>query len=771
MSEFLQNENAYSILGDCIVSPVAPQAAVSASPYAEMVHIKRSYRAMKILEQDASIAAQIQTAGKDVDELAEANNLILDTARAGLLAKKLFRAYSQKEIQEGDQDKSNLPPHIPHVNYLLNSLLKGYASSIVSAACAGGKDGIETNLGPMLSYRSVLGGKTGEHNGDHRGGSAALESPLPVLAAIVTTGCTGKFAQVGSERQQPPANAMMGGAQPQTDSAHISQGHRRKFVKSLADWDLLTNLADCIDHPGTDEDALYRSEAACDALLNIVDRVGYPITPTPPGVTVPAVVPRKKKEMHQSVGEEALLATLASDRLIHHLTSCITDGSLNNSMSASRALLGLFDLATGRSKTHSAPPSLDGADADEAAAEAAEKLESERTLVNKLRKCGITSLMHKRLVANVELLVRGMDVESLIDGGSIDTRRDRPGTALTLDEEGAVKHPGHYIIKRPFTARRLNLLTLLADILDYDETGDANGSANIERASNGGGGTTGTDQYGASRVAIDAITDLSLPPRLNKNGGPTEKEGEERENNIVYNPFPGLVDLIFAYPENNMFQIQFYRLFRTLCVTNHERALKVVVQRSKFVARAIRGILGDATLSSRGVLLRCLNALRLLSQSLPPSSFVRHYLDSHDGWKGFLDQLRSTTVEQQREGGGIPLPHQREFGGVGPAGGLEAAIRANPLVEEGGGPPATSARGRQDCRSTSTWEARMRPNWASRASRPIQVGTGAILPAPAQRGGGRAVGIETRAGKAQARRRKRRKRRRRNKLSKQYASS
>jgi len=677
------NENAYNVLSDCIVSPIrSDDEEVDA-----MVPIKRSYRATKILEQDATTAAKVQQSGGTLQDIEDSDTLILNGTRAGLLAKKLFRAYMYNQNKTDDNEDAGaslevqtLPPHIPHVNHLLMSLLEGYASAVVAAACAGGKEGIESSFGPMLAYRSGTAtststptpsttneGSSAAH--DDAGSTASLESPLPVLAAIVTTGCTGRLAP-GAAAEQRAANPMMMQQQQllQNDNTvHISKGHRRKFVRSLADWELLTRLADCIDHPGTDESAMYRSEAACDALLNIVDNIGFPPMP-PPGVALDA---KKKKEMEESFGEDQLLAPLATDEFIHHLTNCVTGGSLNNSTSASRALLGLFDLATGRSKNHSAPPALDAADTDEVAAKAAQAVdESSVEVVNKIKKSGLTSLMQKRLVANIDLLVRGMDVYGIADGEAADTRKEDRGDG---DTDGSViRHPGHYVIKRPFTSRRLHLISLLADILDFDC--DGNSDDKMSDDENKGG-----DGFTSAREAIDVINDFPLPPSMG---------GDDIGEDVSYNPFPGLVDLLFAYPENNLYQIQFYRLLHSLCMTNHEGALKIVVQKTKFVGRAIKAIKNDPTASNKGVLLRCLNALRLLSQSLSSHSFLRHYLDSHDGWKAFQDTLRKITMEQQRPGGGIPMPQAGPTPGMLNSGvsGLVEAINSNPLIAgEGGG--------------------------------------------------------------------------------------
>ena len=43
----------------------------------------------------------------------------------------------------------------------------------------------------------------------------------------------------------------------------------------------------------------------------------------------------------------------------------------------------------------------------------------------------------------------------------------------------------------------------------------------------------------------------------------------EEENDPTANPWPGLVDLLFAYPECNLYQAQFYRLLLSLCLCDH----------------------------------------------------------------------------------------------------------------------------------------------------------------------------------------------------------
>lgn len=78
-------------------------------------------------------------------------------------------------------------------------------------------------------------------------------------------------------------------------------------------------------------------------------------------------------------------------------------------------------------------------------------------------------------------------------------------------------------------------------------------------------------------------------------------------------------------------------MFQAICLEHHEETLRLVLQKAKFVSRAIRSCKAGGSL--QGILLICLNTLRLRSQSLPPSAFLRQFLESHDAWKGFQDEL------------------------------------------------------------------------------------------------------------------------------------
>jgi hypothetical protein len=71
---------------------------------------------------------------------------------------------------------------------------------------------------------------------------------------------------------------------------------------------------------------------------------------------------------------------------------------------------------------------------------------------------------------------------------------------------------------------------------------------------------------------------------------------------------------------------------------HHEPTLRVILQKSKFLTKAVKTLVTSPG-PLRGVLLSCLNLLRLRAKSLPPSAFLPQYLSSHDGWKEHVDNV------------------------------------------------------------------------------------------------------------------------------------
>merc|ERR1712127_630543 len=138
-----------------------------------------------------------------------------------------------------------------------------------------------------------------------------------------------------------------------------------------------------------------------------------------------------------------------------------------------------------------------------------------------------------------------------------------------------------------------------------------------------------------------------------------EKKTNVNQSNLwIY-----LHNLIFLFPENDLYHVQYYRIFFTAIRSNLESTLRLLIQKSKFVTKAISAIKNKKNhiLPSSpvpiGILSKCLNALRLLCQCSSPKAYLRHYLESHDVWKGYQEQLIQETIHQERPGFGLTIPN------------------------------------------------------------------------------------------------------------------
>jgi hypothetical protein len=409
-----------------------------------------------------------------------------------------------------------------------------------------------------------------------------------------------------------------------TKKTPISNGHRRKFVRSLTDWNLLQRLVQCIAQEDHSSSPIGRGEEACETLLTLVEYIGYPHPEAPANNDEPV----------ESVGEEMLLAPLGQAEWWEPLVGIIGRPQIGNEtarVAAARAMVGIFGLATGRSSRirRAAAPSIDATDDVEA------KIgpeESEDTAANnKLRDWGLTTKIHMSLVTHLPQIVKALTIDEVQD-----REDDFKATVYIQNGEdsitipvSAVPHPGRCRIV-PFTSWRLQIVNLLAELVSYngDESRDDSG-ANTE--------PIGTESPRCA--ALSALMKLSMPPQLHG-----EKSRKDNVDDSAVNPWPTVCDWVFQYPENNLYHVQFLRMFQAICLEHHEATLRLVLQKSKFVARAVRickTAIGKTGGPLRGVLLTCLNCLRLRSQSLPPRAFLRQFLESHDAWKDFQGDLEA----------------------------------------------------------------------------------------------------------------------------------
>eukprot|EP00978_Attheya_sp_CCMP212_P049776 scaffold707777_cov51-Attheya_sp.AAC.1 len=181
LAEFFEQEHAYELIADCIVSPSSSSSETataettngddpSANNANGMIGIQRSFHAMTLLCNDLVRQEQLQQQQQQQQQNSIDNNSLITATRAGLLAKKLFSALNHS-------GKEDAGPCMAHVNKLLITLLSVHASAVVSSACAGGKDGIVHNLQPMLELEE--------------------EASIVTFAQIVSWGCTGRRLTAG----------------------------------------------------------------------------------------------------------------------------------------------------------------------------------------------------------------------------------------------------------------------------------------------------------------------------------------------------------------------------------------------------------------------------------------------------------------------------------------------------------------------------------------------------------------------------------------------
>jgi len=564
---------------------------------------KRSLRAVLLLIDDSNSAYELHASSANYHTLNDDKykDLILNPTMAGLVAKKLFSTYRQLASYSSNndilaEDAGGTTHLLTLLNKLLGSILHAFPSSVVGSACAGGKEGIDLSLSGMLTVHSQCPDEL---------------SPLSIITKLVVVGCTGR-------PYEPYRESLSTGHSPNTsitsDTLWVNKGHRRKFIRALIDSRFLIHAIDGIivgEVDIFDDTHVLRMESLCDSLIAIIDSIAHPPIPTNDD--------GKKESMDESVGEEVLLSSLFSDEIIRRI---MNSASLNtNPSSAARFLLALYESATGMSKKNTKGAAvLDGVEDDgEVNAKAVnESLKSEE--MNKFLRYDLTSKIHATIISHMDILVQALDINSQ-PMASIEGQQEVDQGRIV----SSVRHPGRYTVHRPFTSRRLNLITLLADVLSFESSSN----------------TTINNQKNTF-PAMDLL--MTLPISI---------EEVEGTCNAIMNPWPGLCILLFDYPENNMFQNQFYRLLLAICLSNHESTLKLVVQKSKFISRSLSIFQNFKRNSSvRGVLIKCLNVLRLSSQSLTSQSFLRHFLDSHDQWKLFQSELIRLTMEQLIPRGG-----------------------------------------------------------------------------------------------------------------------
>jgi len=129
----------------------------------------------------------------------------------------------------------------------------------------------------------------------------------------------------------------------------------------------------------------------------------------------------------------------------------------------------------------------------------------------------------------------------------------------------------------------------------------------------------------------------------------------------------------------------FFEMLRSVVLKHHEPTLRVVLQKSKFLTKAIKSATNPKEQCS-SVLLDCLNMLRLRAQSLSTSAFLPQYLNSHDGWKEHVEQLIQMTIIQQ-----TPIKNEGKAVDIGLGSPYAKQLGLGDVVEYDGSAPASNA--------------------------------------------------------------------------------
>ena len=136
-----------------------------------------------------------------------------------------------------------------------------------------------------------------------------------------------------------------------------------------------------------------------------------------------------------------------------------------------------------------------------------------------------------------------------------------------------------------------------------------------------------------------------------------------------------LMQWTLRYAQNSIYHAFFYRLVFAVLRQTQEEALRILFQKSKFLTFLMDSFLpmsspadnlplnASADLVSkatcRGLIMNCANAIRLQASCMPPSCYVRQFIENHPKWESFSKILCICTEYQQRFGMGIKIADNR----------------------------------------------------------------------------------------------------------------
>mmetsp|Transcript_2823 Transcript_2823/g.3933 ORF Transcript_2823/g.3933 Transcript_2823/m.3933 type:complete len:848 (+) Transcript_2823:66-2609(+) len=119
---------------------------------------------------------------------------------------------------------------------------------------------------------------------------------------------------------------------------------------------------------------------------------------------------------------------------------------------------------------------------------------------------------------------------------------------------------------------------------------------------------------------------------------------------------------ISEYPHNTLFQNLFFKICTMAIRSDKEQVLRTIFTNCKILNKIIdqlmdsEGILKLPPSGAQALYLQILNVVRLQSDLMPPSSFLKSHITNHERWKFFLPLLRKKSEEQNKVGLGFIVP-------------------------------------------------------------------------------------------------------------------
>lgn len=123
-----------------------------------------------------------------------------------------------------------------------------------------------------------------------------------------------------------------------------------------------------------------------------------------------------------------------------------------------------------------------------------------------------------------------------------------------------------------------------------------------------------------------------------------------------------LIHWFFQYPHSNLYHQIFYKLVYKAVRANHEQVLQTILKTHKLITHLIEAYTKkEKSAGNRGFIIQLCNVIRLQAGTLPPSAFLRTFIQSHDTWRKFLPVLREVSENEQKHGMGLAVPQARRF--------------------------------------------------------------------------------------------------------------